>query len=352
MAIIAFVSLVTAVSCIFMIRHKITNDIEDQMESIGVLEALGYRSREISGAYIYEYLLLGMIGVIIGGVLILSTDPLMTRLLQVFTGHNYVVSGKVYLLLVPAVLLIFLILITALFKARKIKKYPPVVAFRKGIRTHHFGRNVFPLDKTKSDINSRLGFKGLFANARQNVGLFICILAASLVVTFCVYLADIFRDRGAVFLNIAGVEKALMVGFDKGTDFDSVMQEISTREDVRKCVLLRANMGFTINGNDNDTFQSFAYEDYDELENLVKALSPSKRSATLKGRKLMDQDHAKVHLDMKGGRLEMALTIDLRENIDFIKNFNTICMEINKCLYYNSTTIQKQCRALASSSTK
>ena len=91
---------------------------------------------------------------------------------------------------------------------------------------------------------------------------------------------------------------------------------------------------------------------YDELENLVKALPPSKRRATLKGRKLMDQDHAKVHLDMKGGRLEMALTIDLRENIDFIKNFNTICMEINKCLYYNSTTIQKQCRALASSSTK
>ena len=83
---------------------------------------------------------------------------------------------------------------------------------------------------------------------------------------------------------------------------------------------------------------------YDELENLVKALPPSKRRATLKGRKLMDQDHAKVHLDMKGGRLEMALTIDLR--------VNTICMEINKCLYYNSTTIQKQCRALASSSTK
>ena len=268
MAIIAFVSLVTAVSCIFMIRHKITNDIENQMESIGVLEALGYRSREISGAYIYEYLLLGMIGVILGGVLILATDPLMTRLLQVFTGHNYVVSGKGYLLLVPAALLIILILITALLKARRIKKYPPVVAFRKGIRTHHFGRNVFPLDKTKSDINSRLGFKGLFANARQNVGLFVCIVTASFVITFCIYLADIFRDRGAVFLNIAGVEKALMVGFDKGTDFDSVMQEISTREDVRKCVLLRANMGFSINGNDHDTFQTFAYEDYDELENL------------------------------------------------------------------------------------
>jgi hypothetical protein len=91
---------------------------------------------------------------------------------------------------------------------------------------------------------------------------------------------------------------------------------------------------------------------YDELENLVKALPISSRKATLKGRKLMDNDHAKVCLNMKDGRIEMAMTIDLRESIDFIKNFNSICMEINKCLYYNSTTIQNQCRALASSSTK
>ena len=46
------------------------------------------------------------------------------------------------------------------------------------------------------------------------------------------------------------------------------MQEISQREDVRKSLLFRGNNGFSINGNDIDTFQSFAYEDFDELENL------------------------------------------------------------------------------------
>ncbi len=89
------------------------------MGSIGVLEALGYRSREISGAYIYEYLLLSLLGILIGGLL----------------------------------MLLMLTFVTALGKAGKIKKYPPVVAFRKGIKTHHFGRNVFPIEKTKSDIN-------------------------------------------------------------------------------------------------------------------------------------------------------------------------------------------------------
>jgi hypothetical protein len=42
------------ISAMFMIRHKISNDIEDQMQQIGVLEALGYRAREISLAYLYE----------------------------------------------------------------------------------------------------------------------------------------------------------------------------------------------------------------------------------------------------------------------------------------------------------
>ena len=268
MAIVAFVSFVAAISCIFMIRHKIKNDIENQMESIGVLEALGYKSKEISGAYVYEYLLLGLAGVLLGGVIILATDPLLTKVLRVFIGHKHVASGNGFFLLIPAAFLIVLTLITALTRAGKIKKYPPVVAFRKGIKTHHFGKNVFAVEKTKGDINTRLGLKGLFGGRGQNVGMFICILAASLTITFCIFLVDIFKDRGAIFLDYAGMEKALMVGFDEGTDYEAVMQEIEQRDDVRKCLLFRANAGFVMNGNETDMVQVFAYENFDELENL------------------------------------------------------------------------------------
>ena len=53
---------ITMAASIFLIRHKISNDIEDQMQQIGVLEALGYRSKEISLAYLYEYILSGGFG--------------------------------------------------------------------------------------------------------------------------------------------------------------------------------------------------------------------------------------------------------------------------------------------------
>ncbi len=268
MGILAFVSIVTVISCLFMIRHKITNDIDDQMESIGVLEALGYRSREISGAYIYEYLLLTVIGVLVGGILIFVTDPLMTRVLKTFIGHDFVASGNALFLIIPAVLLVILTLFTSLMHARRVKKYPPVVAFRKGIKTHHFGKNLIPIERTKSDINGRLGLKGLVSGTGQNIGMFVCILVASLTITFFICLSDVFRDKGAVFLNFTGIEKGIMIGFDEETDTGAVMEEIKAREDVRKCLIVSANNGFSINGNDNDVFQCFAYDDFGELENL------------------------------------------------------------------------------------
>ncbi|MBP3272241.1 MAG: ABC transporter permease, partial [Ruminococcus sp.] len=59
---LAFFSGITMLSAVLMIMHRITNDIEDQMQQIGVLEALGYRSREISLSYVYEYVITAGIG--------------------------------------------------------------------------------------------------------------------------------------------------------------------------------------------------------------------------------------------------------------------------------------------------
>ncbi len=40
-----FLSVVTMISALFLILHKISKDIDEQMVQIGVLEALGYTSR-------------------------------------------------------------------------------------------------------------------------------------------------------------------------------------------------------------------------------------------------------------------------------------------------------------------
>ena len=50
------------------------------MVQIGVLEALGYTSRELSLSYICEYVLTGGIGSVIGGIAAAAFSPVMDSL--------------------------------------------------------------------------------------------------------------------------------------------------------------------------------------------------------------------------------------------------------------------------------
>ncbi|MBR4607449.1 MAG: FtsX-like permease family protein, partial [Lachnospiraceae bacterium] len=265
MLIIGAMAVIVTLTALFMILHKITGDINDQMEQIGVLEALGYRSAEISKAYVCEYLLLGAAGCILGSILTVSTNPIMTYVLQVFEGHKTSGSGNLGLMLVPCVILLPLILLTALGKARTIKKYPPVVAFRKGIGTHHFGKNHLPLEKAKGNVNVRLGLKELLTNQRQNAGIFLCIVLMGVSIAFCVMIADLFRDGGKGMTKSAGWENSdLYLIFEDTVNVKDATAEIASLPEVRKAIYFF---------NDNVTIkdkspQALIYKDFVTTENI------------------------------------------------------------------------------------
>ncbi|MBP1548323.1 MAG: ABC transporter permease [Oscillospiraceae bacterium] len=91
---LAFFSGVTMLSAVLMIMHRITNDIEDQMQQIGVLEALGYRSREISLSYVYEYVITAGIGAVPGVVGAFLVSPLMNLGIQGMIGRPMTVKTE------------------------------------------------------------------------------------------------------------------------------------------------------------------------------------------------------------------------------------------------------------------
>ncbi len=268
MDIIAMIAAVVILSAVIVIRHKITNDIDDQMQSIGVLEALGYRSREISLAYVYEYLTLGIIGAIIGVIITALTDPLMTKLVQSFLGHKGSPDFNISGLFLPMVAIILIVLFSALLRAKVIKKYPPVVAFRKGIKTHHFRKNRLSLDKTRSDINLRLGFRNIIKNKRQNIGVFICILLSSVSIAFCVMVADIFRDGGSGFRTCCGYESGdFYLHFEPGVTGDEIEKELYSYDEVRKITDMYVDL-VTIVGDAERYVQSVSYKDFKDTENV------------------------------------------------------------------------------------
>ncbi|MCR5165843.1 MAG: ABC transporter permease [Oscillospiraceae bacterium] len=263
-----FFSAVTFAAVFFLIAHKIKRDIEDQMQQIGVLEALGYTSAEISLSYVCEYVLSCGIGAVAGGIAAVIFNPVMNSICTSMICRYYDVAPN-YLRICGAVILVA-VLVTAFaaFKAGRIRKIPPVTAFRKGIKTHHFGRNVFPLEKLKKSVNLRLSMKGIFADLGGSIGAAVCIVLAGTAFMFSVFTYDFFSGNEAM-MKVTGMEiPDEAVTLMNGVDVNEFREELLSLPEVRKVNL---NFGYSswmyVKGSD-EPGTTFGYDDYSETENI------------------------------------------------------------------------------------
>lgn len=265
---IAFLSIVTMASALFMIRHKISNDIEDQMQQIGVLEALGYRSKEISASYLYEYVISGGIGAILGGLLAVIFTPLMDQGIRVLLGREVSADTQPVRIVLVMLLVMALVVAFALQKASTVKKYPPVTALRKGIRTHHFGKNLFPIASSHGDINTRLAVKGLFHDLRSALGIGICVLLSGTALLFSMVTFIFFKDgtSGLESMQSADVN-TVWVSVLPNIDPFEVKEEIEAMPQVRKALVTYNYKYLTVKGSENSGV-SIVYDDYADAENI------------------------------------------------------------------------------------
>ena len=257
-------SLITFVASIFMVRNKIRSDIEDQMEMIGVLEALGYKSKEISLAYALEYFISSGIGGVIGGMIALITTPFMNSIISVMLGREVVSSAKAYMVIPVVIGVIGLILIFALAKASMVKSFPPVVAFRKGIRTHNFRRNVLPLEKSGDSINLRLGFKDSIKNLRTGAGVGLCIFLAGVALLFCMFTFVMFFNGSDGLVKLMGIEISDdIINVNEGVDAYALCEELQSFPEVRKTRITYVSPSFRVEDQKEGTV--FAYDEFTDM---------------------------------------------------------------------------------------
>ncbi|MBP5669389.1 MAG: FtsX-like permease family protein, partial [Lachnospiraceae bacterium] len=136
--IIAILSGVIVIAVMIMIRFRIVSDIKEQIVSIGVLEALGYTSGEIAASYVAEYLILAVLGALLGifPAFLLTKLQLHNAALSVNYGGS--VAAPILPIFCCALIILLFVAVTAMSRALAVRKFPPVLAFRKGIETHSF----------------------------------------------------------------------------------------------------------------------------------------------------------------------------------------------------------------------
>ena len=268
MFMLIFLSLVTLVAALFVIRHKISGDIEDQMQRIGALEALGYRSREISLSYVCEYVLTGGLGAVLGAGFALLCTPLVNDLIRATLGREAHGFDGIGMAVLSAFAVIILIVLFALSKARKVKKYPPVVALRKGIQTHNFKRNILPLEKSRRGINLVLAMKGFFGNIKSSIGVCICIVAAGTAILFGAMTYDFFKDGPDGLLTMMGADThALSVRVMAGVDAEAIREEILSLPQARKAFTVHYKRQVSVKGSSEAALVT-TYNDYADAENI------------------------------------------------------------------------------------
>ena len=264
-----FLSVVTLICAVFLILHKISKDMEEQMVQIGVLEALGYTSRELSLSYICEYILTGGIGAIIGGITAAAFSPVMDTLTRGMINRDVHTDVDILRILIVVISIIALVTFFALSRAARVKKFPPVVAFRKGIKSHHFGKNILPLEKMRHSINLRLAFKGIFSDLRSNIGSGICMIAAGVAVMFSVYTFDFFRGGYNGLLGVTGMEiPDINITMMSGVNGETFCDEIGKFPEVEKVLLTHAILNKVEIKGSNQNSTVISYSDFSLTDNI------------------------------------------------------------------------------------
>ena len=233
--IMLFMAVVIFIAAVIMIRFRIAGDIQDQIQSIGVLEALGYTSKEIALSYTAEYLMTALAGVIIGAGGAFALLPVLHRVAETLSGHHGSLHISPLPILLTALTILIFVGVIAHTRALAVKKYPPVQAFRKGIAVHHFGKNRFPLRNTKNSVHLRLALKGFFDNRKQNISLTICIAVSALAAVAGILIADVFGSDLKVAARLSGAEGPdLTVTVMHSVNTEELAERISMMQGVKR----------------------------------------------------------------------------------------------------------------------
>lgn len=266
--VIAIMASVIVIAVLIMIRFRIVSDIKEQIVSIGVLEAIGYTSKEIADSYIAEYVMIA------GASALIAVCPsvfLSGALLKnaAFSVHY---GGAVFVPVLPiigcAALILLFVGITAMVKALSVRKYPPVLAFRKGIETHSFKKNRIPLEKTKGSVHIRFAMKE-FLQGTNNIGLTVCIAACTVMVLVSYMLGSFFGDPDSILGSVCGHELCdIRLEATGDVEPEAFAAELQKMPEVRQVLLPAVGFGVKVNGSDSAVHLE-VYEDYSKTSTII-----------------------------------------------------------------------------------
>ena len=262
---VAFAVIIVLVSLI-VIKFRVSNSIEDGMENIGVLKAIGYTSWQILSSIIIQFILIALSASMVGIALSYGLMPFIGGIISSLSGLVWVQNFDIIINLVSIFLVVLCVVIVTLLSAFRIRKILPVAALRGGIQTHSFRKNYFPLDKAKGGLHFLLAIKSMLANTKQNMMILLIMIALTFASVFSMVLYYNIASDKTAFVNLFGSEPSnVLVAVKPDTDTRELLRDIEQMDYVRKVNifdLITAKI-------DGQTVYTNVTDRYSQLENNI-----------------------------------------------------------------------------------
>ncbi len=228
-----FAFFILAIS-IIVIRFSIITNIENNLSNVGILEAVGYTTKQLALAAIIEYMIVAALGIFAGLLMALASSSIIASIVSGSIGLVWKTSFDIISALISVFSVALLVLIVTFISTRKYHKITPLDALREGVKNHHFKKNYFELSKTKLGLNTALGMKSMFHNKKQNISIMIIVALLSFTCTICLALYYNFVVDDKAMVTLVGIEKPdiSFISNNLDSNIENIEKEIINDKEV------------------------------------------------------------------------------------------------------------------------
>lgn len=207
-AILSAMAFLITLIAVVVISSNVMNYIHEDMQNLGAMKAIGYKSGQLIRALISQFSGVALITAAVGIALSYTVFPALNEMMISQTGIPYSVNFLIVPCAVTIAFTVGAVAAAVYFSAKRIRKIEPITALRQGIQTHSFKKNHVPLDKSNTPLNFSLALKTVMSNQKQNVTICVTMLVLSLMIVFSGVMLENFILDTQTFVNLVVGETA------------------------------------------------------------------------------------------------------------------------------------------------
>lgn len=214
---------------------RVREEIQESMQNIGSLQAMGYTSAQIMLAMVLEFSLPCLTGILAGILGSHGLIPVLTEYSGTIVGLNWKPGAHPGVDFCTALLLFVLMAASVCLGVWKIRSLPPVTALRKGVSTHHFGKNLIPLEKGPGSIHLRLALKNIAGNRKQSFTTIVMIVLGVFTIGISLSLYGLFVSDPSFLYRLTGIELSdIQIQTTPNIDIPRFRKELMEINGIRK----------------------------------------------------------------------------------------------------------------------